>query len=432
MTTFTELKTQADQLRTAGHFEEALPLYEQCWLNHRTECTKWEGWAYAHCLSKQNRYAEALDVCRDVYKLDPTFDYIRNLYAWAIYQTEIKTDSSNNMERFLKAANAILELTTQANSYAPYTRTVFEVIKHYKHPFKAREILHWLAKLDVNLLSAESVAYTDSSGKNREPASEQEEYYVALAKAQLETAQYQACLETGQLALKTLTQFHYNNDIWLQRNMAHAASKLGQADRALTLLKEILLRKRDWFIQQDIAEIYAQLGDEQQALAYALDAALNFGEIQMKINLYQLLAELLRQANKEDLARKHIALIYSIRQEQNWKIDDQLQRQAKAYQLEPEMLESSENAYPQLKQVWEKLKFENQTEFQGVIRTILPHGKAGFIETRSGESYYFKVTSFKEQRSKLTDGLAVRFYVEESFDAKKNRKSQVAINIRPQ
>jgi len=65
----------------------------------------------------------------------------------------------------------------------------------------------------------------------------------------------------------------------------------------------------------------------------------------------------------------------------------------------------------------------------GKIKKILPDGKAGFIETEDNKSYYFKTKDFVSKKDKLTIGQKVNFYLEDSFDVKKNQMTKCTVNI---
>lgn len=431
MTTIIELRNQAKELRSNKQYREALPLYRQCWEAYPDQRTTWDGWGYAFCLSKEGHYQDALDICREVYKMDSTFEPIKSQYAWAIYYTEIKVDKVDNVGKFLKAAQAVIGLVEQADQYAPYTRTVLVVAKYFKDPYRPERILEWLSKLNPEILSAEGYSYKDSDGKHRENASDKEQYYALKAKALLHTQQYQTCIETCNQALGLFQTFHYDNDIWFKKHQAGALFKLGDTDKALSILKELLLQRKEWFIQREIAEIYAATGDKQQALAYAVDAALNFGDIQMKLGLYDQLARLLAEQGKPEQAKKHIELIYQIRTEREWKIDSDMTGLISKYAITPETLPSSKKIFHQLKKIWETVKFENREQFTGKIRTLFPNGKAGFVKAEQGNSYYFKTVSFKGKRNKLAVNQRVSFYLEDGYDRKKNRPSKTAVNIQP-
>ena len=46
-----------------------------------------------------------------------------------------------------------------------------------------------------------------------------------------------------------------------------------------------------------------------------------------------------------------------------------------------------------------------------------------------GKDYYFKVFSFNGSKKKIKSGFEVDFFVQESFDKSKNKKSFQAVNI---
>jgi tetratricopeptide (TPR) repeat protein len=431
MTTIIELRNQAKELKDQKQYSEALLLYQQCWQEYPNEHTPWDGWFYAFCLAKENRYQEMRDICQEVHKLDKTFEPIKSQYAWAIYYTEIKVDKIDNIGKFLKYAQVIITLCNQADQYGPYTRVVFEVIKNFKQPYHPEQILQWLAKLAPTQLREDTFSFEDSSGKQREMASDKEQYYALKAKALLHVGKYQECIETCNTALLLFKEFHYDNDIWFKKHIACATFKQGDSNKALEILTSLLQRRKEWFIEYEIAEIYGEMGDNKNALNYAIDAALNYGDMQMKLGVYQYLALLLQKDGRKELAKKHVELIYKIRTEKEWKIDHSLINDIAYYQISAEMLPSSQNIYQQLKRDWENIKFENREKFNGVIRNILPLGKAGFIDTKSKQSYYFKISAFKGPKNKIVPGLQVTFYIEDSFDHKKQCMSQIAVNVVP-
>jgi len=86
--------------------------------------------------------------------------------------------------------------------------------------------------------------------------------------------------------------------------------------------------------------------------------------------------------------------------------------------------------FGKLKIFWETSKYSSLPCINGVVKTILRNGKAGFITGDDKKDYFFKVRGFKGDRKKLQEGLKVKFNLEDSFDRKKNKKTKAAINIR--
>ncbi|MCS7018600.1 MAG: tetratricopeptide repeat protein [Bernardetiaceae bacterium] len=427
------IKKQAEEFRRARKYAEALPLYKQLWEEHRENCNEWEGWAYAFCLKQQKEYKKSLDICREVYKLKPDFENIKSVYAWCIYYTEIAVEKVNDESKFLKAGEAILKLSKQDDPYSPYTQTVFKILEYLNNKaiYPTDKVLEWTEKLNFEILDDKPFSFTDNEGKIRELASKKEQYFMWRTKALLEKGLYDECIELSQKALDTLENFHYNNEIWFARRISLSYKGLGQPEKALEQLKSLLKRKNEWFIYKEIAEIYFEQGNHEQALKFAIDSALSPGDVDKKLNVYKLLSEILISNNQNEEAKKHIELIYQIRKANKWKIDNDLQNLINKFQIDTTKKVNSRDFERELKQLWEKLKYSNQTELTGTIKCILPNGKAGFIETENKKSYYFQLRNFKAKPELAKQGQKVTFFLEEGFDKKKNQKTENAVNVKP-
>lgn len=249
-------------------------------------------------------------------------------------------------------------------------------------------------------------------------------------KALLEKGLFDECIELSQKALDTFETFHYSNDIWFARRISLSYKGLGKSETALEQLKFLLKRKNEWFIHKEIAEIYFEQGDTKQALKFAIDSALSFGDADKKLNLYKLLSEILISNNQNEEAKEHIEFMYQIRKAHEWRIDNDLQNLINKFQIDMEKIVNLRDSERELKRLWERLKFSNQTQLIGVIKTILPSGKAGFVETENKKSYYFQLRHFKGKFELAKEGQKVSFFLEEGFDTKKNQKSEIATNLK--
>jgi len=89
----------------------------------------------------------------------------------------------------------------------------------------------------------------------------------------------------------------------------------------------------------------------------------------------------------------------------------------------------SKEAENDLRKIWNTLKFNAQPQYTGKIKSILPNGKAGFVETDKGKTYYFSLREFRGKREKAQVNLPVTFYLEEGYDAKKDRKTMNAVRV---
>jgi tetratricopeptide (TPR) repeat protein len=335
---------------------------------------------------------------------------IRNVYAWSIYYSEINRPKIDDENTFLRAGDGILKLATQDDPYSPYTATVMKILDYLseKPNYPTEKMLEWTAKLNPKLLDNKPYSFTDKDGKPREIASKQEQYYMLRTRALLEKGEFAECINLCEEALHLFERLHYDNDVWFRWRIALSYEGLGECQRSLKLQLELLKRKREWFIQKEIAEQYYRLGEYEKSLQYALDSALNFGDSDKKINTYIVLADALEKLGKNIEAQPHKNLVEKIRRKED--IDNEIRN---------------------LRIIWNSLKYSGKEKYSGVIKSILPNGKAGFVECSNGQSYYFLLKELAAQPHKAHDGTRVTFYLEDGFDAKKNKKVQNAVKLEP-
>jgi len=408
-------------LRKQGKYVEAIDLYRTLWDKHRAECNEWDGWGYAYCLRKMGRAEEALSISSEIYTAHPDFPQIVNLYGWCLYDTEIgKRDNmaiEQNEGKFLQAASTIVSITKQ-ETYSPYVRTAFRVIDYLKSraAYPANRILEWADKLDPAQLSKEAGRGVDQTGKPVAYASDREKWYADRCKAFFELGRFQECLDLSQQALAEFTTFHHDNDIWFRWRIALSKAELGDKETAIAELQAILARKKDWFIQHKVAQLLHELGRTEDALKYAVDAALNPGDLEYKWELFTLMGTILEAQSKPDDARKHVLLAAKLRQEHGWKIPQPLQALIQAFSIDMATSTSAAALHEELKGYWKSLKLAEMPQLAGEIKNLIADGKSGFIRGDNGQDYYFKKRSFQGSWKRLGPGLRVKFYVEKNPD----------------
>lgn len=297
--------------------------------------------------------------------------------------------------------------------------------------FNPKRILEWIDRLEKTTLDSTPYTYENKDGKTTELASKKEQYYLLKAKALFELNQSQDCIECCQEGLEAFSKFHYDNDIWFKRLIALSNAKLLNIEEAIIQLKELLKKKNEWFIQKEIAELLLQVNKIDEAEKYAIDGVLNFGDADKKLNLYLLVANILWQKGKGDEAKKHIEFVCRIRQDKQWRIDNDLQRQVSLFSIDLSKLSGFKALQNELQQIWGNIKFGTQDQFKGYVKSILSNGKAGFVEIERGKSYYFQLKDFKGRRDLIREGQKITFFLEDSFDKKKNQVTKNAVHIKP-
>jgi tetratricopeptide (TPR) repeat protein len=415
-----ELRAKAKELRSQQNYTEALPIYQKLW---EEENNKWDGWGYAFCLRKNKNFKDAIKVCEKVLEIDETFDYIKNIYSWTLF--DYLNSKELNIETYKKIVEKILSLTTEDDLI--YSKAIFKYLNKLKEKsiYPSDEILSYLEKLTPEKLSKEAYSFTQNN-KKIELAPEFEQYFMYKTKALLEKGLFEECIETSYFALNKLTNFHYSNDIWFKWRIALSYKGLNNYDDSLKILLEIYKIKKEWFIEKELAEIYLKINEVDKALKFALKGIMNFGEIDKKIHLIILLVEIFDKKSMISDAKLHFNLAKTIIDENDWKInlDDKF---IKKYQeLE---YSTSKEIFKKLRPIWKDIYYSNSEKFTGNISKIMPNGKSGFVSADNGKSYYFKIKDFNGKKDNLKEGKKIEFYLEDSFDFKKNKSVKNAVNI---
>lgn len=400
MTDVQQIKQNAKNLYKEKRYVEALKLYRYLWSKYQKECDEWD-----------TRY-----------------------YAWSIYRLEVRKPNEDIAKAegiLFRAANAILTLLTPKDLC--YKPTVLKVLDYLtsKKIFPAKDIIKWTDKIDPSDLSLECYSFQDKSGEKKELPSEREKWYALRTKALEKIGCYNECLQLSEQALVAIDKFHYNNDIWFKRRIALSQWQLGQPQKAIDLLKSILNQRKEWFIQHEIANFYFELGQPDEALKYAVDSALNFGELKFKWQLFLLMGKIFKTQSKMDIAQKHILLAFKLREESGWKkVPQDLLEIIKEFNIDTTTSISIDDIYSELKKIWQSIRQSRLPQCNGVIKTILLNNLAGFISGNNGKDYYFKIKNFLGRKDRVKLGLPVTFYIEKSFDKKKGRESEIAVDIK--
>lgn len=220
-----ELRIKATALRKHKNYSDAVNMYRAIWTDYRSFCNEWDGWGYAFCLRKLKLLEDALSVCREVYRMKKDFNCGRELYAWCIYDLEIKKDSSEiREETFIKGAEAIISLCgfDPYSPYSPYVGTVFKVLDYFKSKaiYQSEEIMKWTDRVESEKLPFECYSRTDKSGKVLRISSYKEKWYLFRTEALFKLEQYKICLALCEEALIEIPGQHFLNAIWFKRRKA--------------------------------------------------------------------------------------------------------------------------------------------------------------------------------------------------------------------
>lgn len=297
---------------------------------------------------------------------------------------------------------------------------------------------------DPDMLSTEckTIQTPHLKKKTTELASDRESWYAAKTKALYSLQEYRLCLELSEKALEAFPKFHYSNDAWFARWIALSLSQLGNTEEAIAKLKEILKRKREWFIQKELAELYYKTGNLDEALKLGLEGMNNFGELKYKVGLLRLLGTILKNKQQNELTFQHLSLSKLIRRHESWGIPGALLAELDSFGLPEIPWSGFDNLKRKLKVYWAEqggstpVRQANgsadhgnaglEARNSGVIQRILndnERGKFGFVLFDGDKQAAFNIPPQAPIHPKIQVGVEIEFNPELMPDGKHRAKN---------
>lgn len=346
---------------------------------------------------------------------------IRNIYSWLIYDVCIKPKDLKQIQGFEKHIDRASELVHQKNlkedsTYpCPITIAILKVVDSYSDvSFNAQKVKDWLSKLNVDFLSTKTYNKTTPKGEI-EMAADYEKYHSLMSKALFKLGEFKACLSLCQNALSTITNFHFNNDLWFKMRVALSEEKLGNHEESERILVELLESKEGgdkWFLYRDIAGIYFEQKEYEKAWKYAVDSAFYGNEPHFLINLYLLQARILYKLQRTEKIELLAHLVAAIVKEQGWRIKSEHEKLIQFYRIGMNELKPTLFYFKEAQRFWEQERYKGKELISGKIISVIPNGKAGQIIDEKGVKYRFSKKFVINKVRDLNDfkGCKVSFY----------------------
>lgn len=274
--------------------------------------------------------------------------------------------------------------------------------------------------------------------KDMELASDMENWFAYKTKALLKMGEWQQCFDTSKKALESIEKFHYSNDVWIARRIALSKKNLGNTEETIEELQTILRKKKEWFIQKELSELYFEKEDFEKAFKYSIDAITNFGPLEFKVDLLYLLGRIHKNKNELGLAFKHFSLSKLIRQKEEWKVPQKLFDELNQFEQQEVVLSEINKLKSELKKYWDSFlkpkqeKTRNNTSKinNGEIIKIMndnERGKDGFLKCDNQE-YYFSLSANYHLTPKIIIGSSVGFKIIPAENGKKEQTRIIKLN----
>lgn len=303
-----------------------------------------------------------------------------------------------------------------------------KLAKYCKDKSLWNNALEWLAIIDPSCL--------DKKPYEKMPA-QLETYYLISCKALSKTKNWSKCLELAEIGKREC--FESENSVWFDAYKYKSKARISMSKNDVNSIKQAIKDlenfsniKKGFFIYSEISDLYFSLENYDNALTY-ISKAINCPPFknEFKWELFFKAYRILSKMGKEEKALKHFKLSYIIRKSRDWKIPEELQNIATDLKLsDKDFNQSEEDIVRELKGLWKDWELESLPKDSGIIKNIFPNKKGGFITSENNGDIFFKASNFNGQRFKIKEGILVEFYIEDSFDHKKNQKSKEATNCK--
>lgn len=381
-------------------------------------------------LNKEKKFAETLKYFKDCKnEFTPEQIGLNKYIVYEMISALIETNHYDVIFTFMEQHNVVLDPKN---------------FSYLLKKFKDKPSVNWtVVNRFCDLVSVDSLdtesrtieVVRKGEKKPMELASSKEDWYAVKTKALFETQHYQECFELSKKALESFEKFHYSNQVWFARRIALSKKHLGNSVDALNDLLLILRRKKEWFIQNEVAQIYKENRDYEKAFKFAIRAINNFGDLEYKVGLLVLIAELLALKEEKELSFKHYSLSKLLRLQEEWNVPNSVSSALAQFSFEQITIEKLPDLKRELKKYWSSFNphqnapRQNTTQNQtGKIDRILHNdekGADGFIKYDVNKSVYFRVYSTEEIIEKIAIGLEVEFKILSATVDKKEKAVQL-------
>lgn len=414
-----------------GDYAEVVKHYED--MGDKGTFTEWDYYNYAQALRKLGRCEEGHAVSREGMIKFPDFSMLKGPYCWCLYYMYVRKfdASAEQEENFFKAVRSITKYS-ECSVYSPYERSVWKMVDYLKDKNSiprsetAKQIDEYLSLLDPAFLSTEEAVITCADGKERHLASPQEKWYSRKSRVLFDLEAYEDCIALCEEGLQVCQSFHNNTDIWMGNRIASSYIRLGRLDEGEAKLKELLRRKKDWNLYHGLFDICRMRNDGNGALKYGSAAMLAPGEDRAKVRLLADMAAVLKEQGMDGESYEHLLYSKLLREENGWSVKPALLQELEAYGRAPLPAGALRKS---MSEFWQSNVHRGDRAYHGHIERVLPNNKAGFIKEDGGASYYFQVHSLHNESVPADSGQAVTFYIQDSYDHKKQEMSKEAVDI---
>lgn len=427
---------QAEELRRQNRFAEALPIFIGCFEENQDEATLWR---IIHCARHSHDYETAVSYLEKHHNSFPDSELLRTQFAWLRYDAFLQpVKKAGNHSRVIEIADEILPLTSGSKDIL-FNLTLFAAIDAARSLEDHEKMLDLTEKVCPAALDESVREY-----KGKKMISWRERWYFARLHALFAAGNYMECRG---LAHKAFREFP--RKLEFARKSALCLEKLGRTDEGLEELQAISkTRGAPWYVFADVARILFEKNEFMQALGYALKGAGFRGDLKTKVNLFTLIGKIFLVLGEREKAKSFVLLACAIRNSEHWKFNDELQEIMGRLDIA--------SPFPEVPNAWAECRKHTEAQKEGNAprpeltakvegghseNRVVASNCEGLLELKKPDSPFAFIKSFQFENMVYVktqeipedlrfNGAELRFNVVESFDHKRERWGNRAVEIK--
>lgn len=416
-----DLSTQAKKLLEQKMYAEAGKLFHALWdeVGDAFAASR-----YLFCLRKAGHSGPAVEMGRKALLKHNNDQWIRREFVWALYEHAVKpAKEETNLNLLLQAAE---ELMAQGPEDLPRRLTVMAVVRVAKNRGRWDVASSW-----CDLLTPEHLDDTPREIEGRQGKSDRETWYFSKIKCLIELSRWEEAF-----ALSTKAAGLHPREANFRRWAALARAGQGNLQEAISRLEEIVLKERaEWYLLQDLCELYLRLGDYPAALRNGCRAALDQPDDKLKVSLYVLLCKIGLANQNPTFATEHLGLARLVRERESWSIpaefgslESEIQAAfAKLDQPRPTPAQDVSTAVRRCRSFWHDEAYRGLPRVMGTIEELPADRPFGWIRNENGDRIFVLQKDLSRDVKKV--GLVVNVALEPSWDRKRELISVRAVDV---
>lgn len=428
-----EIQIQAETFLKQGSNKDAFEICEQLWKEFPQDTPDNFNLYDAILTLKatKNHYEADFDFVYQIANIYKENELVRNFFSWYVFYKSIKGATGQEIIQreniILKLLQTVPQKRMDENSTfpCPVTISILNLIKaHSKGMFNANKVNEWLGQLNPTYLSRKVNIIPNTEKGDKEDSSDLEKFYGYKTKALLKLERYKECMELCAQALEDLKSFHYDNSLWFKMRIALCHEKLGNLDESESLFQELLSTKAGsdkWFLYSDLAEIYFEQGQFEEAWKYAVDAAFYGFDLDKMNNLFYLQAKILFKLGRTEEGKILAQLIAAVLKKEGYKVKQDYDKLFKFYSIDSDGDLDVKTIHRTAQKFWIAERYSGKTIQKGTIVFIHRNDKNGKIKTSDGNTFDFHKRDFQKRLRNLEElkEAEVSFVIMNSFNGKK-------------